>query len=417
VLFGRATERAIIDRLLADARAGRSGALVVRGEAGVGKTALLDYAAAAGTVASDNGAPPGVAAVRVIRGAGLQSEVELPFAGLHLLLGSVLDRRVALPRPQRDALDAAFGLRRAGPSDRFLVGLAVLSLLAELAEDAPLVCMVDDAHWLDRASAQALVFAARRLGAEGIAMLFAARHHEGPFPAPGLPELQLGGLDAASAAALLTEHGGAKLPPPVRDRILAEARGNPLGLIELPVAYLHMPAVAWPGPGALALTERLQAAFAGQVRRLPEPTRTLLVAAAAEGCGDLGVVLEAGRALGVVAADLGPAEQVGLVRIVDGTVRFRHPLVRAAVYHGAPLSARLGVHRALAEALQGAMDADRRAWHLAAAATGPDEQVAAELERTAANSDSRTAIATRHRQLRKRQSLCSQASGRSAVEG
>jgi DNA-binding CsgD family transcriptional regulator len=394
VLYGRATERAIIDRLLADARAGRSGALVVRGEAGVGKTALLDYAtAAAGTGASDDGAPPGVAAVRVIRGAGLQSEAELPFAGLHLLLGSVLDRCGALPQPQRDALDAAFGLRRAGPYDRFLVGLAVLSLLAELAEDAPLVCLVDDAHWLDRASAQALVFAARRLGAEGIAMLFAARHHEGPFPAPGLPQLQLGGLDAASATALLTEHGGAKLPPPVRDRLLAVARGNPLGLIELPAAYLHTPAVAWPGPGALALTERLQAAFAGQVRRLPEPTRTLLVAAAAEGCGDLGVVLEAVGALGVVAADLGPAEQAGLVRIVDGTVRFRHPLVRAAVYHGAPLSGRLEVHRALAEALQGAADADRRAWHLAAAATGPDEQVAAELERTAAKAKARSGYA------------------------
>jgi DNA-binding CsgD family transcriptional regulator len=394
VLYGRATERAIIDRRLADTRAGRSGALVVRGEAGVGKTALLDYAAAAaGTVASGGGAPPGVAAVRVVRGAGVQSEAELPFAGLHLLLGSVLDRRVALPQPQRDALDAAFGLRRAGPYDRFLVGLAVLSLLAELAEDAPLVCLVDDAHWLDRASAQALVFAARRLGAEGIAMLFAARHHEGPFPAPGLPELQLGGLDAASAAALLTEHGGAKLPPPVRHRILAEARGNPLGLIELPAAYLHTPAVAWSGPGALALTERLQAAFAGQVRRLPEPTRTLLEAAAAEGCGDLGVVLEAGRALGVVAADLAPAEQAGLVRIVDGTVRFRHPLVRAAVYHGAPLSGRLRVHRALAEALQGVADADRRAWHLAAAATGPEEQVAAELERTAAKAKARSGYA------------------------
>jgi DNA-binding CsgD family transcriptional regulator len=394
VLYGRATERAVIDRLLANARAGRSGALVVRGEAGVGKTALLDYAAAAaGTVASDDGAPPGVAAVRVIRGAGLQSEAELPLAGLHLLLGPVLERRVALPQPQRDALDAAFGLRRAGPCDRFLVGLAVLSLLAELAEDAPLLCLVDDAHWLDRASAQALVFAARRLGAEGIAMLFAARHHEGPFPAPGLPELQLGGLDAASAAALLTEHGGAKLPPPVRDGILAEARGNPLGLIELPAAYLHTPAVAWPGPGALALTERLQAAFAGQVRRLPEPTQTLLVAAAAEGCGDLGVVLEAARALGVVAADLGPAEQAGLVRVADGTVRFRHPLVRSAVYHGAPLSGRLGVHRALAEALHGAADADRRAWHLAAAVTGSDEQVAAELERTAATAKAHSGYA------------------------
>jgi DNA-binding CsgD family transcriptional regulator len=404
VLHGRAMERSAIDQLLEEARAGRSGALVLRGEPGIGKTALLDSAAAAaGAVASGDAtaggavpgeaAPPGVAAVRVLCGAGVPSEAELPFAGVHLLLGSVLERRSALPRPQRDALDAAFGLRRAGPHDRFLVGLAVLSLLAELAEDGPLVCLVDDAQWLDRASAEALVFAARRLGAEPIAVIFAVCDHGAPFPAPGLPELQLGGLDAAAAAALLAEHGGPELPFGVRGRILAEAQGNPLGLIELARAYRRTPEVARSGPGALTLTDRLLEAFDGQVRRLAEPTQTLLLAAAAEDSGDLGVVGQAARALGAVVADLGPAERASLVRIVDGTIRFRHPLVRAAVYQGAALGQRLAVHRALADALRGPADADRRAWHLAAAATGPDEQVAAELEHAAATAMARSGYA------------------------
>jgi tetratricopeptide (TPR) repeat protein len=318
------------------------------------------------------------------------SEAELPFAGLHLLLGPALGRRTMLPRPQREALEAAFGLQRTGSRDRFLVGLAVRSLLAELAEDGPLVCLIDDAQWLDRASAEALVFAARRLGAEGIAINFAARDHEAPFPTPGLPELQVGRLDAASAVALVAEHGGAELPSGARDRILAEAQGNPLGLIELTRAYRHTPAVARLGPGALALTDRLQQAFAGQVRQLAEPTQTLVLVAAAEGSGDLGVVGEAARALGVVVADLGPAEQVGLVRVANDTVRFRHPLVRASVYQGAVLGRRLAVHRAIAQALHGPADADRRAWHLAASTTGPDEQVAAELERTAATAMARS---------------------------
>src|SRR6266545_3250356 len=383
MLHGRATERSIIDRLLARARAGHSGALVIRGEPGIGKTALLDYAAAAaGSAASDEaasgGAAPGDAApagmidLRVIRGAGVQFEVELQFAGLHLLLGPTLDRSSALPQPQRHALDAAFGLRRAGSHDRFLIGVAVLSLLAELAEDGPLVFLVDDAHWLDRASAEALRFAARRLGAEGIAIIFAARDHDAPFPTLGLPELRLEGLDAASAAALLTARGGTELTAEARARILADASGNPLGLIELLAAHRASPAAARPGPGSPVLTDRLRKAFDGQVRRLPEATQTLLLAAA---------------------ADLGPAEQAGLVRVIDGTVTFRQPLVRAAVYQGAALERRLAVHRALAEALHGAADADRRAWHLAAAATGPDEEVAAELERTAARATARSGYA------------------------
>jgi len=399
VLYGRAREQSVIDRLLADARAGGSGVLVIHGETGVGKTALLEYAATAagpvalGGVPSRGAVPAGLAGLRVIRGAGVPSEAALPLAGVHLLLGSTLERRSVLPARQRQALDAALGLRHAGPQDRFLVGLAVGSLLAELAQDGPLLCLVDDAQWLDHASAEALVFAARRLDAKGIVMIFAARDHEVPFGIPGQPELQLSGLDGAAAAALLAEHGGSELSPVARAQILAEARGNPLGLIELAAAYRHTPTVAWPGLGGLALTDRLQQAFDGQVRRLPQATQTLLLVAAAEDRGDLGVVLVAAGALGVEAADLAPAEQAGLVRIADATVGFRHPLMRAAVYQGAALGQRLAVHRALAEALQGPADADRRAWHLAAAATGPDEQVAAELERTAARAMVRSGYA------------------------
>ena len=396
-------ERSVVDRLLAGARAGRSGVLVVRGDPGIGKTALLDYAAAAagagawgdgmpGGAMTGGGAPPGRAGMGVLRGAGVESEAELSFAGLHVLLGSALDRRFALPQPQRDALDRAFGLRRTESCDRFLVGLAVLSLLAELAEDGPLLCLVDDAHWLDRSSAEALVFAARRLDAEGIAVIFAARDHDAPFPAPALPVLRLGGLDAASAAELLKECG-AGLSPDVQCRVLAESRGNPLGLIELCAAYReHVPAAGLGGAG-LALTGRLQQAFEGQVRRLPGDTQALLLVAAAEGGGELGVVLDAASMFGAVAADLGPAEQAGLVRVVGSTVTFRHPLVRAAVYQGAVLGRRLAVHRALAGALRNPADADRRAWHLAAAATGPDEGVAAELERTAAEARARSGYA------------------------
>jgi DNA-binding CsgD family transcriptional regulator len=389
VLYGRAVEQSVIEQLLVGASAGRSGVLVIRGDPGIGKTALLDYAARSANVVSG---PDGVG-MRVIRGRGVESEAELPFAGLHLLLRSALDHLPALPRTQQDALGAALGLRRAGPYDRFLVGVAVLSLLAELAEGQPLVCLVDDAHWLDRASASALVFAARRLDAEGIAIIFAARDNHAVFPASGLRVLRLSGLDAASADALLADHAKG-LTPAARSRILAEACGNPLGLIELPAAYLASPpAAGWPGNTTLALTDRLQQAFEGQIRRLPAGTQTILLAAASEDSGGLGVLLDAARALGVEAAALGRAEQAGLVGIADRTVTFRHPLVRAALYHGATLSQRLAVHRALAGALRSPADADRRAWHLAAATTGPDEEVAAELERTAGEASARSGYA------------------------
>jgi DNA-binding CsgD family transcriptional regulator len=382
MLTGRAAEQAAVDRLLAAARSGTSGVLVVRGEAGIGKTALLDYAA----TAADG--------VRVVRGRGLESEAGLPFAGLHLLLRPALDRIGALPPPQRRALQGAFGLAPAAPGDPLLIGLAVLSLLSELAGDGPLLGLVDDAHWLDGSSAAALAFAARRLDAEGIALIMAVRDGEGRFPAPGLPELRLDGLAPQAAAELLDAQPGgpggapgAGLTAAQRYQVLAEARGNPLALIELPAAFAFRDPDDGtgdaPGPGELPLTGRLLAAFSGQARRLPEAARLMLLVAAADDAGDLGLVLRAGTALGAGAADLAPAESAGLIRVAGPSLVFRHPLIRAAVYQAAPLGQRLAVHRAIAGAMDGPGDAGRRAWHRAAGAAGPDEQIAAELDQAA----------------------------------
>src|SRR5690348_9309348 len=373
MLHGRSAETARIDKLPAAARDGRSGALVIRGEAGVGKTALLDYASAA-------------AGMRVLRGTGIESEAELPFAALQLLLRPGLGRLDVLPPPQAQALRGAFGLAGTPGADRFLIGLAALSLLAELAGDAALLCVVDDAHWLDRASADALLFAARRLGSEGVVLLISAR--EDGFEAPGLPELPLGRLGREASRALLAERAPG-LPPALADRVLAEADGNPLALLELPAALSgssRIP-VALELPAPLPLPRRLQQSYYRQVAALPAPARTFLLAAAAEETGDLGLVRRAAQALGVPAAAADAAEQSGLIAVRASEVAFRHPLVRAAVYQGATSAERGAAHAALAGALDdplaGEPAADRRAWHLAAAATGPDEGVAAALERAA----------------------------------
>jgi DNA-binding CsgD family transcriptional regulator len=361
MLYGRDAELAVVDALLDTVRSGGSGALVLRGEPGIGKTALLDHAAAA----------PGV---RVLRGQGIASEAELPFAGLHLLLRPVLDRVDALPAVQAGALRGALGLAPAATPDPFLVGLAVLSLLSEAAEPRPLVVLVDDLQWLDRVSAEALLFAARRLDADAVALLFAARDE---VAAPGVPELRLDRLDPAASATLLAARA-ADLRRGTREWVLAEAAGNPLALIEMPAALAEFA----DRPGTPPLPDRLRDAFEAQVRRLPEPARTALLVAALDDTGRLDVVLRAATRLGATVDDL---DAGGLVRTAaDGTIAFRHPLVRAAVVHDAPLSQRFAVHGALAAALDGPADADRRAWHLASATTGPDEQVAAELERTAA---------------------------------
>ncbi len=366
MLHGREVEQARIDRLLEAARTGRSGALVVRGEPGIGKTALLDYAAAQG--------------IPAVRSAGIESEAELPFAGLHLLIKPGMALVDGLPAPQRDALRGAFGLAQHDPADRMLIGLAVLSLLAEEAAEGPLLCLIDDAHWLDRATAETLLFAARRLDAEGVVIIFAARTGEQDFPAPGLPELALTGLAQESAAALVDSRGP-DLSPAVRYRLLAEAGGNPLALLELPAVLAAEGNDSGHGPNPLPLTQRLQVAFHGQVSRLPSATRTLLLIAAAAGTNDLTTVLRAADELGAHLSDLQPAADAGLVG--SDRVSFRHPLLRSAVYQGAPLTQRLAAHAAIAAALTEPENADLRAWHLASAATGPDETAAAALEDTA----------------------------------
>ncbi|MGN9776495.1 helix-turn-helix transcriptional regulator [Micromonospora sp. H33] len=370
MLHGRAEEQAEIDRLLEGARDGRSGALVLRGPAGIGKSALLAYAAER------------AAGMRVLRGVGIESEAALPFAALHLLLRTGLDRIQALPGPQATALNGALGLRGAPPDSRFLVGLATLSLLSELAGDGGLLCLVDDAQWFDQASVDALVFAARRLEADGVVMVFAARPD---FPVSGLPERRLGGLDGTAAAALLP----ADLPPQVRDRLVQESDGNPLALIELPAALSPEQRAGRLSPvGAMPVADRVQEAFHAQVAALPEPARTALLIAAADGSGELATLVAAGASLD----GLDAAERSRLIEIRGSAVGFRHPLIRAAAYQSAPVTRRLAVHRALADALtnSASLDAtDRRTWHLAAAALGPDEDVAHRLEEAAGRARTR----------------------------
>jgi DNA-binding CsgD family transcriptional regulator len=371
MLLGRSGEQARIEQLLAHARAGAGGALVIRGEAGIGKTALLDHAAA------------GATDLRVLRGIGIESEVEIPFAGLHLLLHPYLDRIDAIPRPQGNALRAAFGLADAGTVARFLIGAATLSLLSELANDGPLVCVVDDAQWFDRASADALLFAARRLRQEPVAMLFALRDGTGHFMAEGIETMTLPALDRDNAIAVLNERARG-LAGPTRARILAEARGNPLAIIEFTAALTDRQHRGWPLlVEPLPVVSQVQDAFRARIRELPEPTQRMLLLAAAEGTADLTAVLRAGERLGLTATDLEPAERAHLLELKADTVAFRHPLIRAAAHQGAPRAWQLAAHQALADILTGDRYADRRAWHLAAAATAPDETAAAALEQAA----------------------------------
>ncbi|MEO3826599.1 AAA family ATPase [Actinomadura sp. B10D3] len=365
--MGRDREMDRVARLLDGVRAGRSGTLVLQGEAGIGKTALL------GRIAS------GAGDMRLVRGAGIESETELAFSGLHLMLHAHIDRFDALPARQAAALRSAFGLGDGPAGDRFLIGAATLTLLSELAAERPLVCLVDDAQWLDTASLDALLFAARRLGADPVAMVFAVRDGARPFPGHGLDVVRLAGLDRAAAEQLVAAHAPA-LTVPVRERLLDEAAGNPLALIELANALQSRPAR---NAGPLPVGGRVQETFRRRLAELPDATRRLLLVVAADATADLGVVLRAGEALALTPADLGPAEEAGLVVLDGDEVRFRHPLIRAVTYQDAPHHRRIEVHGVLAATLAGDGHADRRAWHLAAAATGPDEDVAAELERVA----------------------------------
>ena len=376
-LVGRATELATIDELLAGARAGRSAALVVRGEAGIGKSALL--ATAAGR-ADD---------MLVLAQTGVETESQLPYAALHMLVRDVLDRIDALPDVQAGALRTALGLAAGPAPDRFLVGLAVLSLLADLANERPVLCVLDDAHWFDRASAEALLFAARRLDAESVLLLFAARSEHAPaFPAPGVRDLLLSRLDDAFARSVLAVTGRG-LPPHVHERLLREADGNPLALRELPAAHRAGRAPVYPlGPpdaerGTVPTYAPVEREFAARIGALPETTRTLLLVAAADGTCDTSVVLAAAERLGGSTDDLESAERARLLMFNDACLGFVHPLVRTAAYGGASLMRKRAAHRALADVLADRPDPDRRNWHRAAAGLGPDEEVAAALEETA----------------------------------
>lgn len=368
MLYGRSEERALIAGLLADAREGRSGVLVIRGEAGIGKHTLLRDAARQAS------------GFHLLRAAGTRSEIGLPFAALHQLLRPVLDRVDRLPPPQAAAIQGAFGLVDIH-SSRFLVGLGVLDLLAELARERPVLCLVGDAQWLDQASADALVFVARRLERDPIVLLLAARDDDvRQLDVDGLPELHLGGLDPAAAGELLEASTG-KIAPQVRDRLVEETGGNPLALLELP-ATLTGEQLAGREllPDRVPLSARLRRAFLQRARQLPEATQTLLLVAAAEDAGELAAILAAGKALGCGAEALGPAEQAGLVDITGSQLQFRHPLVRSANYEGAIFAARLAAHQALIAVLDGDQHADQRARHVAAATLGPDETVARTLE-------------------------------------
>ncbi len=382
MLWGRRPQCEAMDGLLAEVRAGRSRALAVRGEAGVGKTALLGYAA---QTAQD---------FWVARAEGIESEMELPFAALHQLCGPMLDRLDRLPGPQREALGVAFGLRAGGAPDRFLVGLAVLSLLSEVAADQPLLCLVDDAQWLDQASAQALAFVARRLDAESVALLFATRDRAGEGHLARLPGLAVAGLADADAQALLASVLPGRLDERVRDRIIAESGGNPLALLELPRAVTAAELAGGFGlPGPQPVAGRIEQSFVRRIAPLPATTRLLLLLAAAEPVGDPALLWRAAGGLGISAeAAAAPAEADGLLT-VGARVTFRHPLVRSAVYQAAPAADRRHAHRALAEATDPGTDPDRRAWHQAQAAAGPDEDIAAELKRSASRAQARGGLA------------------------
>ena len=377
-LRGRNDECEALDRLIEAARTGQSQVVVLRGEAGVGKTALLDYVAER------------AAGFRVARASGIEADVDLAFAGLHQLFVPMLDRLDDLPAPQRDALATAFGQSAGPPPDRFLVGLAVLSLLAEATADQPLICVIDDAQWLDRVSAQTLAFVARRLLAEPVALVFAVRDgHDDELK--GLPELEIRGLSDGEARALLDSVIRGRLDERVRERIIAEARGNPLALLELP----RDPAAAEGGfgrPDARAPSGHIEQSFVRRVQSLPMPTQKLLLAAAAEPVGDKALLIRAAKRMGITPDVAAHAEAEGLIEI--GTrVRFRHPLMRSAAYLAADVDDRRKAHRALAEETDPQSDPDRRAWHGANAAFGTDDEVADELERSADRAAARGGVA------------------------
>ena len=380
-LRGRTSERQVLDRLLEKVRGRQSAVLVIRGEAGVGKTALLRYAARQAS------------GFRIVQIVGVEAEMELPFAGLHQLCGPMLGQLDPLPAPQKDALRVALGISFGDPPDRFLVALAALSLLSEVADEQPLVCFVDDAQWLDDATGQVLGFVARRLLAESVAIVFGVREPSGERELVGLPELLLTGLKEQHARALLAAIIPGRLDEAVRDRIVAETRGNPLALLEL---SRGMSATQLSGGFALPrgadLPGQIEDHYLGRISALPERTQRLALLAAADPVGDAALLWRAAQKLEIGRPAAEPAEADQLLEI-GARVRFRHPLVRSAVYRAASAGDRRAAHGALAAATDPESDPDRRAWHRAHAADGPDEEVARELLDSASRARRRGGIA------------------------
>ncbi|HSD11893.1 MAG TPA: AAA family ATPase, partial [Candidatus Binatia bacterium] len=381
VMRDREDECAAIDRLITAVRTGQSQVLVLRGKPGIGKSVLLDYV------------QHGASECRVSHARGVEYDMELPYAALHQLCAHMLDLRDRLPESQCDALETAFGFSSKTPPDRFIVGLAVLSLLSEAADEQPVIWVIDDAQWLDKASSLTIAFVARRLLAERVGLVLAVRDPSEAREWDGLPELLVSGLPPSDARALLDAAWPGRRDEAVLTRLAAEARGNPLALLELPRALT---------PGQLAggfglldgvpLASQVEQSFQRRLETLPNDTRVLLLAAAAESVGDTGLLWRAAGGLGLVAEAAEAAQTAGLIDF-GALVRFRHPLVRSAVYQSASISDRRAVHLALAEATDAETDPDRRAWHRAHAAAGLDESVAEELERSAGRAQSRGGIA------------------------
>lgn len=388
-LRGRQRHCATLELLIESARLGRSGVLVIRGEAGIGKSALLEYVR---TVASG---------VRVLRVAGVESEMELAYAGLHQLCSPLLADLDKLPEPQAVALGTAFGLRSGRPPDRLLMGLSLLTLLSEAAQQEPLLCLVDDAQWLDQASIRALTFVARRIDAESLLLIFAARTDTADESLSRLPELVLEGLGMSDAAALMEAASTGPLDERVRRRILAESHGNPLALVELP-RWSTSAELAFGGElhRSRTLTTRMEQGFRRQLVMLPHETRQLLVIASADPLGDPALLWRAAALCDIPPEAIIPAQTAGLIVVSDG-VRFRHPIVRSVVYRFAGVTERQSAHHALALVTDAGLDPDRRAWHRAHAATAPDESVAAELERSAGRAVAQGGLAAAAAFLRK----------------
>jgi DNA-binding CsgD family transcriptional regulator len=376
-LLGRREEQRRLAALLNEAREGRAGVLVLRGEAGIGKSALLsDLAKNAGDF-------------YLCRTAGVESEMELACAGLQQLCRPLTGHNAELTTLHRNVLDQVFGHTEGAPPERFLVGIAALDLVATAAQKQPIVWLIDDAQWIDRASMQAITFVGRRLLAERVVVLIATRDVGDQNELAGLPELRLGGLNTEDAGRLFDLVVSGPTDPVVRDRIISETRGNPLALLELPRTWTTAELVeGLSGAAGIPLTGRLESAFAKRLRELPPDAQTLLALAAAEPTGDPALLWSAAQRLGLDWSAAAPAEHAGLLE-VGQAVHFRHPLVRAAAYRGAPLEKRLEVHRILAEVTDPVHDADRRAWHWACSTVGHDEKIAAELERTAGRARAR----------------------------